>query len=90
MGVILKKMLSVAEKKWSYIQIPSKKVSEFPEKFNLYYGDKIFSAYINKAHRVVSKQLFLELGLRIGSIVTIEKNDDKYSITFKPGLKNSM
>lgn len=87
MGIILKKTISLAEKKWSYIQIPSKLVSEFPEKFFLYYNDKIFHAYINKANRIVSTKLFLELELRIGYIITLEKNDGKYLITFKPGFK---
>lgn len=87
MVIISNKTLTFGEKKWSYMQIPSKKVSEFPEKFNLHYNDKIFPVFINKANRIVSTKLFSELGLHMGDIVTIEKKDGIYSITFKQGTK---
>lgn len=84
---ILEKSISSSEKKWTFIQIPKKLISKFPEEFDLFYNEKVYSCKINGVGRIISKKLFSETGLIDGDTIKIEEKNGKFSITFKQGIK---
>ena len=84
---VYKKEIGKSEEKWTFIQVRSKTAKVLPEKFKVTYNDKVFRFKINGVGRIVSKKFFLASEIRIGDIITLEKNGDRYSIRIKQGIK---
>jgi|TARA_B110000495_G_C22934246_1_gene546254 hypothetical protein len=79
--LLLKKKISPSEKKWNFIQLPTKLSTQLPSEFNVIFNNNVFQFKINSKHRIVSKKIYDGLGLLTGDIIVLEQNEKKYSVT---------
>ena len=72
------KVLSNSEIRWSFIRVPRKFLSLFPmnKPFKIICHNRSFVVSVNKAQRIVSKELFRELMPKEGSIIHFSKEAD--------------
>ena len=80
------KKLTHSEVKWNFFRIPRSHKNLFPEDevFEINYEGKTFLLSVNKAQRIVSRNLFQELKPHKGSVLTItKKSRNEYTVTLK-------
>lgn len=72
------KELSKTERKWNFIYIPSKYRELFPKdkSFKIYFRGESFEVYLNKAGRIVRKDLVKKLNDVERCIITLVKKSE--------------